>query len=175
MPLRPRPLTDLRPRTALLAGALLPLLLAGCGGSAPKVAKAQIKFVIYDNDNTFAATVFAQEVNTGETTKFAYGPHTPYITVNLPKPGTYVFYATLVEAPDDYHYGFTGYQAAPYGHMTRGGTRDASINLIALDLKPGATYKVYISDNMAMLPKPGQPVTVPWHREPGLTAAAKPL
>ena len=46
---------------------------------APKAAQVHIKFVIYDNDNTFAATVYAQEVSTGKTTTFAYGPHTPYI------------------------------------------------------------------------------------------------
>jgi hypothetical protein len=142
-----------------LALAALPL---GCG---PRPARVQVKFVIYDNDNSFAATVFAQEVNTGQTFKFAYGPHTPYIVAELKQPGTYVFYATLVEAPDDYHYGFTGYQAAAYGHMTRGGTRDSSVNLIALDLKPGGTYKAFISDHWAELPKPNQPVTVPWHRE----------
>jgi hypothetical protein len=79
-----------------------------------------------------------------------------------------------VEAPDDYHYGFTGYQAAAYGHMTRGGTRDASTNLIALDLKPGENYQVYISDHWASLPVPGKPVTVAWHREPGLSTEAKP-
>ena len=149
----------------LLAAALLPALLAGCSRPAPKAAQVQVKFVIYDNDNSFAATVYAQEVDTGKTIKFAYGPHTPNITVDLKDPGTYVFYARLVEAPDDYHYGFTGYRAAAYGHMTRGGTRDAGVNLIALDVKPGGQYKAYISDHWAQLPEPGKPVTVPWHRE----------
>lgn len=148
-----------QPHAAL--ALVLPLLLC-CG---PKPAKVQVKFVIYDNDNTFAATVYAQEVNTGQTTKFSYGPHTPYLPVEIKVPGTYVFYATLVEAPDDYHYGFTGYQAAAYGHMTRGGTQDPNTNLIALDLKPGGAYKVYISDHWAKLPVPGKPVTVGWHRE----------
>jgi len=154
----------------LLAAAALPALAPGCGRSATKAPTVNIKFVVYDNDNTFAATVYAQEVDTGETTSFAYGPHTPYITVDKLKPGTYVFYARLVEAPDDYHYGFTSYQAAAYGHMTRGGTRDPNVNLIALDLKNGGTYKVFISDHWASLPTPGKPVTVPWHRE---TQAAK--
>ena len=148
--------------------ALLPALLrAGCGhlGPGPNPAKVTLKFVIYDNDNSFAATVYAQEVQTGLTTAFAYGPHTPSLTVDLKVPGTYVFYARLVEAPDDYHYGFTGYQAGAYGHMTRGGTRDAATNLIALDIRPGAKYKVFISDSWALLPQPGKPVQVPWHRE----------
>ena len=85
--------------------------------------------------------------------------------MDLKVPGTYVFYARLVEAPDDYHYGFTGYQAGAYGHMTRGGTRGAATNLIALDIRPGAKYKVFISDSWALLPQPGKPVQVPWHRE----------
>jgi hypothetical protein len=145
----------------VLSAAALALLLS----CAAKAAKVNIKFVIYDNDNSFAATIYAQEVSTGATTTFSYGPHTPSLTVEVNQPGTYVFYARLVEAPDDYHYGFTGYQAAAYGHMTRGGTRDESTNLIALDLKPGQEYKVYISDHWAQLPAKGKPVTVPWHRE----------
>jgi hypothetical protein len=146
-----------------LAAALA--LLPGCRLFGPKPAKVNIKFVIFDNDNTFAATVYAQEVGTGRTIKYAYGPHLPYLSVDLPQAGTYVFYARLVEAPDDYHYGFTGYRADAYGHMTRGGTRDPGVNLIGLDVKPGGTYKVYISDHWAELPEPGKPVSVPWHRE----------
>lgn len=150
----------MRPPHAALA-LVLPLLLS----CSPKPAEVQVKFVIYDNDNTFAATVYAQEVNTGKTYSFPYGPHTMYLPVEIKVPGTYVFYATLVEAPDDYHYGFTGYQAAAYGHMTRGGTQDPATNLIALDLKPGGHYKVFISDHWAKLPERGKPVTVGWHRE----------
>ena len=155
----------LRPVLPPLAVLSLPLALLGCGWLGPKPPQVTVKFVIYDNDNTFAATIYAQEVSTGATTGYAYGPHTPNITVNLKSPGTYVFYARLVEAPDDYHYGFTGYQAGAYGHMTRGGTRDASTNLIAVDAKLGGKYKVFISDSWASLPVPGKPVTVPWHRE----------
>jgi hypothetical protein len=160
---QPTPRTATRPLAAALPLALL--LFPGCRLFGPKPAQVQVKFVIYDNDNTFAATIYAQEVNTGQTTKFAYGPHTPYLVADLKTAGTYVFYARLVEAPDDYHYGFTGYRADAYGHMTRGGTRDPNVNLIALDVKPGGKYKVYISDHWAELPEPGKPVTVPWHRE----------
>jgi len=153
-------------RLRWLALALPPLLLApACAWLRPSAAQVTVKFVIYDNDNSFAATVYAQEVGTGRTTTFAYGPHTPSLTVDLKPAGTYVFYARLVEAPDDYHYGFTGHQAGAYGHMTRGGTRDPNLNLIALDVKPGGRYKVFISDSWAVLPVPGQPVTVPWRRE----------
>ncbi len=140
------------------------LLLAGCGG--PKGAKVKVKFDIYGGDNAFAATVYAQEIHTGRTFTFPYGPHTPYITLNLEAPGSYVFYARLVEAPDDYHYGYTGTRPVAYGHMTNGGTQDpASASLIAVNLKPAGEAQVYINDHWAILPVPGQPVTVPWRAE----------
>jgi len=161
--------TRRHPALGLLALAILApsLLLTSCDklGLGPNLPKVTIKFVIYDNDNSFAATIYAQEVSTCSTTSFAYGPHTPSLTVALKTPGTYVFYARLVEAPDDYHYGFTGYQAGAYGHMTRGGTRDPGTNLIAVDAKSGGKYKIFISDSWAVLPTPGQPVTVAWHRQ----------
>lgn len=157
-PPRPGP----RPGSSLVPLALL--LVLGCGLLGPKPPRVTIKFVIFDNDNAFAATVYAQDVSTGATTAYAYGPHTPSLTVALKAPGTYVFYARLVEAPDDYHYGFTGYQAGAYGHMTRGGTRDPDTNLLAVDAKPGGHYKVFISDSWAVLPTPGHPVKVPWRR-----------
>ena len=74
------------------------LLLAGCDrlGFGPKTAKVKIKFDIYGGDNTFAATIYAQEVRTGRTYSFPYTPHTPYITVDMKTPGKYVFYARLV-------------------------------------------------------------------------------
>jgi hypothetical protein len=158
----------------LLAVLAATLLLTGCDrlGLGPKPPKVTIKFSIYDNDNSFAATIYAQEVNTGATSTFAYGPHTPSLTVPLKAPGTYVFYARLVEAPDDYHYGFTSFQQGAYGHMTRGGTRDPQVtNLIAVDAKPGGHYKVFISDSWAVLPVPGKPVTVAWHRDAAGPAA----
>ncbi len=153
------------PSPTRLLGLAAATLALGCGLLGPRPGQVTIKFVLYDNDNTFAATIYAQEVSTGQTTTFAYGPHTPSLTVPLKQPGTYVFYARLVEAPDDYHYGFTGHQPGAYGHMTRGGTRDPNQNLIAVDVKPGGTYKVFISDSWAVLPAPGQPVTVAWRRE----------
>jgi hypothetical protein len=143
-------------------------VLAACDrlGFGPKAAKVVIKFDIYGGDNAFAATVYAQEVATGQTAMFPYGPHTPYITAELKTPGTYVFYARLVEAPDDYHYGYTGTQPVAYGHMTRGGTQDpATASFIAVEVKAGGNYKVYINDYRVKLPDPGKPVAVPWRRE----------
>lgn len=143
------------------------LVVAGCG-LGPKAAKVRIKFDIFGGDNTFAATIYAQEVNTGQTFSFPYGPHTPYIAVDMKTPGRYVFYARLLEAADEYHYGYTSTRPVAYGHMTNGGTQDpAAASLIAVDIKPGGSYKVYVNDHWAVLPVPGKPVTVPWRSEPG--------
>lgn len=143
-------------------------LLLGLGlACAPKAARVSVKFDIYGGDNAFSATVYAQEVATGKTHSFVYHPHTPYITAELAEPGKYVFYARLVEAPDDYHYGYTNTQPVAYGHGTRGGTQDpAKASLIAVPVQPGGSYRVYINDYRAILPEPGKPVTVPWREGP---------
>jgi hypothetical protein len=139
------------------------LALTGCSqlGFGPKAAQVVVKFDQAGGDNAFAASVYAQEVTTGETKSFPYDPHTPSIVLNLKKPGTYVSYARLVEAPDDYHYGYTNEQAVPYGHMTRGGLGDPG-GLIAIDVKLGRKYKAYINDYRAALPERDKPITVPW-------------
>jgi len=142
------------------------LLLIGCAES--KTARVTAKFDIVAGDNAFGATVYAQEVTTGRTLLFPYGPHTPFLAADLPAPATYVFYARLVEAPEDYHYGFTSAAPVAYGHGTRGGTQDpAKASLIAVELKPGGHYKVYINDYRAVLPAQGLPVSVPWRLEEG--------
>jgi hypothetical protein len=145
---------------------VLAFVLAGCGlaGLGAKTAKVTVKFDIVGGDNSFAATVYAQEINTGETRLFPYDPHTPYIVIDLKKPGKYVFYARLVEAPDDYHYGYTSEEAVAYGHMTRGGVGQPP-GLVAVDVKLGGKYKAYINDYRAALPEKGKPVTVPWYSE----------
>lgn len=144
------------------AAAIFVLLLAGCGRLGPANAQVTIKFDIYGGDNAFAATVYAQEVASGRTFLFPYGPHTPYILAELKTPGRYVFYARLVEAPDDYHYGFTGNAPVAYGHGARGGTQDPSkAGLVVVEVKPRGEYKVTINDHWAILPVPGRPVTVP--------------
>jgi hypothetical protein len=151
-------------RPSLLAPAVLLALAAACG---PKPGRVTVKFDIYGGDNTFAATLYVQEVTTGKTLQFPYTPHTPYITVDLKEPGKYVFYARLVEAPDDYHYGYTSLQPVAYGHMTKGGTQDpAQASLVAVDVQPGGRYRAYVNDYRAILPVPGQPVGVPWRVEP---------
>lgn len=144
----------------MLRGAALLGLLGGCG---PRPANVTVKFDLYGGDNAFAATVYAQEVATGRTIQFPYGPHTPYIVAELKTPGRYVFYARLVEAPDEYHYGYTHDAPTAYGHGARGGTQDpARSSLVAVDVQPGRTAKVYINDYWAVLPESGKPVTVSW-------------
>jgi hypothetical protein len=112
----------------------------------------------------FAATLYAQEVGSGKTFKGFYPagshggvvrPTSPPVSVIVDAPGTYVFYARLIEAPDDYHFGATGCQA---------GTDCDSAVLKALDVQPGETYAVVIADRKALLPQVDQPVTVPWER-----------
>ena len=142
--------------------AFLSLALSSCF-LGPGPAKVKVKFDLYDGDNSFAATVYVQEVHSGQTRSIPYNPHTPYVMVPIKEAGTYVFYARLLEAPDDYHYGFTSDSPVGYGHMTRGGTQDPSkAGLIALEVKPGGSYYAYINDYRAILPTPGKPVTVPW-------------
>jgi hypothetical protein len=147
-------------RVALIGLSMAALILSACGLSS-KSATVRVKFDQSGGDNTFAATVYAQEVTTGETITFPYDPHTIGIFLKLIKPGKYVFYARLVEAPDDYHYGYTSDQAVGYGHMTRGGIGQPE-GLIALDIRLGEKYNVYIQDYRATLPERDKPVTVPW-------------
>ncbi len=145
----------------MVATVLAGQLLIGCGTA--KTAKVTVKFDITGGDNAFGATVYAQEVTTGRTLLFPYGPHMPYLAVDVPAPGRYVFYARLVEAPEDYHYGYTNEAPVAYGHGTRGGTQDpGKASLIAVEAKPGGRCKVYINDYRAILPAAGQPVAVPW-------------
>jgi hypothetical protein len=145
---------------------LVGLALAGCAGLRPTPAPATIT-VVFDlggGGSGFAANLYAQEVDSGKTFRSLYpaGGHggvtratSPPITFNIDAPGTYVFYARLVEAPDDYHYGATG-----CAYAERCGDR----GLLALDVEPGGVYPVYIADRSAPIPTPDAPVTVPWHR-----------
>jgi hypothetical protein len=111
----------------------------------------------------FASIIYAQEVNTGRTFHIvmpagSHGlvvlPTSPPLSFSVDAPGTYVFYAVLINE-DSYHYGATGCKAA----------MDCSSNeLVALDVLPGETYEVYIGDSSAAVPPTGVPVMVPWHK-----------
>ena len=113
----------------------------------------------------FSANLYAQEVYTGRTVGIfmSAGMHTapllptsPPLDMAVPAPGTYIFYARLSNAPTEYHYGYTECTVP---------TDCVGSPLIALDVKPGERYTVYIADRKAILPandKRGLPVTVPW-------------
>jgi hypothetical protein len=113
----------------------------------------------------FSANLYAQEVYTGRTVGIfmSAGMHTapllptsPPLDMAVPAPGTYVFYARLSNAPTEYHYGYTECTIP---------TDCVGSPLIALEVKPGERYSVYIADRKAILPdndKRGLPVTVPY-------------
>lgn len=138
-------------------------LFAGYQWIRPALKQAQV-IVTFDMGGGkagFAATIYAQEVTSGKTFKGFYSagshglvvlPSEP-ISITVDAPGTYVFYATLINNPDDYHYGATGCQA---------GKDCSSSELQALDVKPGEGYQITIADRSALLPTPGAPVEVPW-------------
>ncbi len=111
----------------------------------------------------FAATIYAQEVHTGKTfhTFMSAGSHglvvlptSPPVSFQVEAPGTYVFYAVLINE-DSYHIGSTECKAISDCH---------SNGLIALDVVPGGSYNVYIGDQSALIPPTGVPVEVPWHK-----------
>ena len=111
----------------------------------------------------WVATIYAQEVHTGKTfhTVMSAGGHglvvlptSPPVTFNVEAPGTYIFYAVLINS-DDYHWGSTGCPA---------GTNCKTDGLVARDVLPGGVYYVTITDQSAKLPPTGVPVTVPWHK-----------
>ena len=142
------------------------LALIGCRGATPtpQMADIQVTFDMGGGGSGFAASLFAQEVSSGKTFKGFYPagshglvvmPTSALILISVEAPGTYVFYATLIEAPDDYQFGATGCAA---------GTDCASSDLLAIDVVPGGIYHVTIADRSAPIPTPGVPVTVPWRR-----------
>jgi len=142
---------------------LFAVCLSGCA-AAPRQATILVNFDLGAGSSGFAASLYAQEVTTGKTFKgfYAAGSHglvvlptSAPVAIQVDAPGTYVFYATLIEAPDDYHFGDTGCPPAADCPLS---------SLVALDVVPGNTYRVSISDRTPLLPTPGAPVTVPWRR-----------
>jgi hypothetical protein len=143
------------------------LALTSCAEKPTPTPQPAIVFVTFDlggGGSGFAATIYAQEVTSGKTVHqfLSAGSHglvvlptSAPLSFQLDAPGTYIFYATLINNPDDYHYGATGCPQA---------VDCASAELIAIDVLPGSTYYVTIADRKALLPTPGAPVTVPWHK-----------
>jgi len=142
------------------------LVLPGCcllSTPAPRTATVKVIFDIGGGGTGFAASVYAQEVDSGNTYSLPYSagshggvvlPSSP-ITFTVEAPGTYVFYANLVNAPESYHYGATGCKPA---------TDCLSSDLKALAVLPGEVYQITISDRAAPVPTPHAPLTVPWTR-----------
>lgn len=110
----------------------------------------------------FAATLYAQEVTTGKTVHVfqsagSHGlvvlPTSAPVALTVDAPGTYVFYARLSNDPDSYHFGAT---------LCKALQDCASSELVAIQVAPGKEYHVVIADRKALLPKEGEPVTVPY-------------
>lgn len=142
--------------TLLLSGALF---LTGCRPiTAPTPATFQVTFAIANGATGFAATIYAQEVERGDTVTALYAAHSAPITMTVRAPGVYVLYARLVEAPDDYHFGAS---TCPSGETNC----DKRI-LSAFDVTPGGVYTATITDRSPDLPMRDRPVAVPWRRQP---------
>jgi hypothetical protein len=146
------------PRLAL--GLFLLLALCAC---APTQAAVTVTFDMGGGTAGFAATIYAQEVTTGKTFHVFYPagshglvvlPTSPPVTFSVDAPGTYVFYAVLINE-DSYHFGATGCKAA---------SNCPTSELLAFDVLPGRSYAVYIGDRSARIPPTAVPVAVPWRR-----------
>jgi hypothetical protein len=155
-----------KPRSILFV-ILLALALAGCEFQwvpTPRPATVTVTFDLGGGGTGFAAMIYAQEVTTGKTFKILYPagshggvvlPTSPPVSLSVDAPGSYVFYASLNEAPDDYHFGYNGCQP---------GSDCSSRTLKVIDVAPGGVYQVYITQRFNVIPTPGAPVSQPWVR-----------
>ena len=150
----------------ILIGIALPAMLMACT-AIPTQASGHATITAALDMGTggpsFAATVYAQEVHTGKTfhglmSAGGHGlvilPTSAPVSFEVDAPGTYIFYAVLINE-DSYHFGATGCQPMSDCHAD---------GLVALDVVPGGSYKVYIGDQSALIPPTGVPVRVPWHK-----------
>ncbi len=140
-----------------------PLLTACSQTVAPAPGVVFVRLDLGGGGSGFAATLYAQEVNTGATvhqfqSAGSHGqvvlPTSEPLKFELP-PGVYVFYATLINNPDDYHYGAIGCAA---------GQDCPDSALYALEVVSGGVYHIAIAERRALLPTPGAPVVVPWRK-----------
>jgi len=144
-------------RPILIIVALLVALAAPASIHAHGFAASATVYLKLDTgagDAAFQAVMYIQNVATGETASYPLTPHAPPLLAYIPVPGTYVFYARLVEAMDDYFFGATGRE--PGGASPRRG-------LLAVDVEQGKEYEVLVNDRSVRLPEKGKPVSVPWH------------
>jgi hypothetical protein len=148
---------DTMKKSKLLLAATLLLAVAGLefshGYSAP--ASALLSLDTGAGDAAFQSMLYVQNVVTGETASYPFPPHAPPLLVYIPQPGTYVFYARLIEAMDDYFYGATG-------RVANGPS--PGLGLLAIDIETGKEYRVLINDRSVALPEKGKPVSVAWRR-----------
>ena len=149
---------------------LLLLLLTGCTRATPtpQYASVEVTFDLAGGGSGFSLTIYAQDVNSGESISKPYSssshgqvalPTSAPLIFTLEAPGTYIFYANMLNAPDEYHFGATGCAPGPVCESTV---------YKAIDVNPGGEYKVYFSDRRgerhAPVPTPHAQVTVPWER-----------
>jgi hypothetical protein len=150
--------------------SLLLLLLVACTRATPtpQFADVTVTFDLAGGGSGFSLVIYAQDVNTGESVSQTYSssshgqvvlPTSAPLVFSLEAPGTYIFYANMLNAPDEYHFGATGCGPGP----------DCESTIYkAIDVSPGGEYQVYFSDRSgerhAPVPTPHAPVTVPWQR-----------
>jgi len=158
-------IAELSGQRSLKKGTIWALLICACmlgSGCAPKTATVYALLDLGGGGSGFAATLYAQEVNTGKTVHVfqsagSHGlvvlPTSAPVAMTVEAPGTYVFYARLINEPDSYHFGATGCMA---------GQDCSDSTLQAIEVAAGKSYQVVIADRKALLPKEGEPVTVPW-------------
>jgi len=151
---------------SFLFSASICLLLAACTAAPPpKPATATVTVTLDMGTGGagFTSLIYGQEVSSGKTFHIvmpasSHGgvilPTSPPLSIAVEAPGTYVFYAVLINE-EGHHYGATGCKAL---------TDCPSKELVAIDVQPGQSYDVYIGDSRAKIPPTGVPVTVPWHK-----------
>jgi hypothetical protein len=155
---------------ARLRVVLLALVLSACARAipTPQPASVTVQFDLAGGGSGFSLVIYAQDVDSGESISQTYSssshgqvvlPTSAPLVFSLPAPATYIFYANMLNAPDEYHFGATGCPPGP---------DCASTVYQALDVSPGDEYTVYFSDRSgerhAPVPTPHAPVTVPWNR-----------
>lgn len=145
-------------------------LNAACSRATPtpQLASVTVQFDLAGGGSGFSLVIYAQDVDSGESVSQTYSssshgqvvlPTSAPLVFSLPAPATYIFYANMLNAPDEYHFGATGCPPGP----------DCAATVYqALDVNPGGEYTVYFSDRSgerhAPVPTPHAPVTVPWKR-----------
>lgn len=160
----------MKARLSIAFAALAAILVGGCAPVPTPTPSATI-IVTFDlalGGSGFSESIYLQDVNSGKTYTGLYSsgahggvilPTSAPVVFQVDAPGTYIVYANMINAPEDYHFGMVG---CPAGDACTAGS------LHAIDVVPGGTYQVYLSDRPgerhAPVPTPHAPVSVPWQR-----------